>query len=264
MNWTLLRGTLHQRRSSIFWFTVSLALYAWMTLWFWGEMGDALQKMMDSYPAEILAIFGGNEVSFATAGGFLQIEFLGLMWIIIIASAAILFAGRMFSGEIGAGTMEFLLAQPLSRTAIAVTRVIAFAGYALLLSVCTFVPIQVLGPTYGVELGAEAFWSLFGLGTLFILGIGGLAMLLSSMFRDSGKPAAITSGVLLLFWIADMVANVSEAAEFFDPVNLVSYWQPGLIINGESAASESWWVYGILALVTLAGSVLVFSRRDVA
>mgnify|MGYP001027529746 CR=1 FL=1 len=264
MSWTLLRGTLHQRRSSIFWFCISLVLYAWMTLWFWGEMGDALSKMMDSYPAEVLALFGGNEVSFASAGGFLQVEYLGLMWIIIIASAVVMFAGKALSGEIGSGTMELLLAQPLSRVSVAVTRVVAMIGYAVLLSLCTFAPIWILGPQYGIDLPGGSFLTLFGLGTLFALTIGGIAMVLSSIFRDSGKPAAITSGVLLMFWIADMVANVSEAAEFVDPVNIITYWQPGKVINGETMAVEAWWIYGLLAVVTLAGSIFVFSRRDVA
>jgi len=264
VSWTLLRATFHQRRTAIFWYCTSLVLYAWMTLWFWGEMGTALAEMMDSYPAEVLALFGGNDVSFATAGGFLQVEFLGLMWIIIIASALVYFAVKAFAGEIGAGTMELIVAQPTSRATVAVTRAVALVGYVLLLNLATFLPLLVLGPTYGVDIGVDAFLTLFALGTLFSLAIGGIGMLLSSMFRDGGKPAAIASGVLFSFWLADMIANVSEAAEFVDPVNLVTYWQPGAIINGGEAQPEAWWVYGAVAVVTLAASVVVFSRRDVA
>lgn len=264
MSWALLRGTIHQRRSSMFWFCVSLVLYSWMMVWFWEQMGSTYSKMLENYPPELLALFGGTEVNFATLGGFFQIEYLGLMWMIIIASAVVIFAVRAFAGEIGGGTMELLLAQPISRTKVAVTRVVAFIGYAVLLNAATFVPIQFIGPTYGIDLDAGTFWSVFALGLLFTLAVGGFAMLLSSAFRDGGKPAAIASGTLLLFWIADMVANVSEAAEFFDPVNIVTYWQPGVIINGGEASPDAWWIYAAIALVTLAGAVFVFSRRDVA
>lgn len=264
MSWSLLRATVHQRRSSIFWFAISLVLYSWMMVWFWEQMGAQYAKMLENYPPEFLKLFGGTEVSFATLGGFFQIEYLGLMWMVIIASAVVLFAGKAFSGEIASGTMELLLAQPISRARVALTRVVAFIGYALVLSAATFVPIQVFGPTYGVDLSAATFWKIFAFGTLFTLAIGGIAMFLSSMFRDSGKPAAITSAVLLLLWIADLVSNVSEAAEVLDPVNLVTYWQPGKIINGQAVPSDALWIYGVLALVTLGGSVIVFSRRDVA
>lgn len=264
MSWTLLRGTYHQRRTQIFWFCLSLVLYSWMMVWFWQQMGSSYSQMLENYPKELLALFGGNEVSFATLGGFFQVEYLGLMWMIIIAAAVVLFANKAFSGEIGAGTMELLLAQPISRARVALTRVVGFIGYAVALNIATFVPIQLIGPAYDVDLSAGTFWTVFALGLLFTLGIGGFAMLLSSMFRDSGKPGAIAAGTLLVFWIADMVGNVSKVADAFDPVNLVSYWQPGKIINGGAAPAEAWWVYGLLAAVSLAGAVAIFARRDVA
>ena len=99
---------------------------------------------------------------------------------------------------------------------------------------------------------------------IFMLAIGGFALLLSSMFRGGGKPGAITAGVLFVMWIADLLGNVSEAAEVLDPVNLVTYWQPGKIINGDPVADAAWWLYGIIAAVSLVGSVVIFSRRDVA
>ena len=68
----------------------------------------------------------------------------------------------------------------------------------------------------------------------------------------------------MVLWIADITSNASEVAEFFDPVNIVSYWQPGKIINGDAIAAEAWWLYGILAVASLTAAVLVFSRRDVA
>jgi hypothetical protein len=94
--------------------------------------------------------------------------------------------------------------------------------------------------------------------------MGGLGMVFSAMFRDGGKPVAITSGILLVFWLADMIANVSKAAEALDPVNLVTYWQPGVVINGGDIEPAAWWIYAAVALVGLAGSVAVFARRDVA
>lgn len=265
MSWTLLRGTLHQHRTPMFWFSAGLVLYSWMMVWFYplfsqGEYSD----LIDSLPPEMLALFGGTEVDFATMGGFFQTEYLGIMWMLIVASAVIVFAARAFAGEIGAGTMEFTLAQPVSRVRLATTRVVALVGYAVLLSAATFVPIQVVGPSYDVELSAQVFWTLLAFGTVFIVAIGGLALLLSSMFRDGGRVGAIAASVLVVFWVADLVANVSEAAEVIDPINLVSYWQPGKIINGDAVPAGAWWLYGVVAVVTLVASVVIFSRRDVA
>lgn len=265
MSWTLLRGTLHQHRTSIFWFAFGLVSYSWMMTWFYPQLGGTqYADMVESLPPEMLAIFGGTEVSFASLGGYFQTEYLGLMWMIIVASALIIFAGRAFAGEIAEGTMELVLTQPISRVKVAITRVLALIGYALVLAVSSFAPIKIFGPQYDIDLGWGTFWQLFAFGMLFMLAIGGLALLLSSMFRGAGKPGAIAAGVLFVMWVADLVANVSEAAEVLDPVNLVTYWQPGKIINGDPIVGAAWWLYGILAVATLVGSVVIFSRRDVA
>jgi ABC-2 type transport system permease protein len=265
MNWTLLRATLHQRRASMFWFSFGLILYSWMMTWFWPQMGgDQYAQMLESFSPELLQIFGGTDVPFASLGGFFQVEYLGLMWILIVSSALIMFAVKAFAGEISGGTMEFVLAQPVSRVRLAITRVVALVLYVLVLAASSFVPIQVLGRQYDVVLSAETFWLLFAFGTMFMLAVGGIAMLLSATFRDGGKPGAIAAGLLVLMWVADLISNVSDAAGFFDSVNLVSYWQPGKIINDGVVSGEAWWLYGIVAAVSLVGAVAVFSRRDVA
>ena len=105
---------------------------------------------------------------------------------------------------------------------------------------------------------------LMAFGTLFILAVGGFAMLLSAMFRGGGRPGAIAAGVLGTLWIADLLSGASELADALDPVNIVAYWQPGLLINGDPVAPEAWWLYGAIAVITLVASVAVFARRDVA
>lgn len=265
MSWTVLRATLHQRRASIFWFCTSLVLYSWLMTWLWPQLGgEEYQRMIESLPPELLAIFGGTEVPFGSLGGYFQTEYLGLLWIAIVAAAVVLFAARAIAGEVGSGTLELVMAQPVSRLRFVVTRIVALVGYVVLLALSTFAPIQLFGPRYEVELSAGTFWTLCALAALFMLAVGGFAMLLSAIFRDAGKPGAIAAGVLVVMWLADLVSNVSEAAEVLDPINLVAYWQPGKIINGEAVPPAAWWVYAGVAVVSLAAAVVAFSRRDVA
>jgi ABC-2 type transport system permease protein len=264
MSWTLLRGTLHQRRTSMLWYSISLVAYSWLMTWFYPQIGGGqYADLIENMPPEMLALFGGTEIDFATLGGYFQTEYLGLMWILIVASALIIFAGKAFAGEIGAGTMEFVLAQPVSRVRFAITRVVALVVYIVVLAAASFASIAIVGPRYEIDLSAQTFWELSAFGALFMLAVGGFALLMSSLFRDSGRSGAISAGVLGTLWIADLVSNVSEAAEILDPINIVSYWQPGKIINGDAVAPEAWWIYGAIGVVSLVLSVVVFGRRDV-
>jgi len=265
MSWTIFRATLHQRRTAIFWFAAGLVLYAWVMTWFWPQLGgEDYEQLIEQLPPEMLAIFGGTDVPFASLGGYFQVEYLGLMWMIIVGAAVIIFAGRAFAGEVAAGTMEFVFAQPVSRVRFAVSRIAALVCFIIVLVVASFLPIQIFGPHYGIDLPAEIFWTLLALGTLFMLAVGGIATLLSALTRTPGPGGAVCAGLLLVLWVLDMLANVVESARFFEPVNLVTYWQPGRIINGDAIDPAAWWAYSIVAIATLLGAVIAFSRRDLA
>ena len=90
MSWTLLRGTLHQRRASIFWFCIGLVLYSWLMTWFYPKIGGGrYAEMIQSLPPEVLVIFGGTEVPFASGFAFLL---LGerMSWLQVLGALAIL------------------------------------------------------------------------------------------------------------------------------------------------------------------------------
>jgi len=55
MSWTLFRATLHQHRTSIFWFTVGLVFYAWVMTWFYPTIGEEYARMIETFPPELLA-----------------------------------------------------------------------------------------------------------------------------------------------------------------------------------------------------------------
>lgn len=265
MSWTVFRASLWQRRTALLWYVIGLAFYSWIMVWYWPNIGGSeYQKLVESLPPEMLKMFGGTEISFGTMGGFFQVEYLGLMWMIIVLSAVLVYTSRSFAGEIADGTMELTLAQPISRARLAISRIAGLVVVACILSLATFGSVQVFGPAYGVRLSSHALWSLVALGALFMLAGGGLGMLISASVRGGGKAGGIAAGLFALMWASDIVSNVSDLADFFGPVNLVSAWQPGAVIDGANVKPEAWWLYGLTALVSLAASVAVFSRRDAA
>lgn len=264
MSWNLFLGTLRQRGQALFWFAFTLVLYSWMMVWYWPLLGDSYQKLAGTFPPELIKAVAGANVDLTTLGGFFQTEYLGIMWIGIVASAVIICATKSISSEISAGTMELLLSQPISRTRFAMTRIAVLVLYVLVLAAATFAPIAVLGPHYKVEIGAKSLWLLSAAGSLFMLAIGGITFLISSATRDGGKPAAFSGGLLGVMWVLHTISGLAKFADKLEPVNLLKYWQPAQIINDGTSPASLWWVYGGVAVVTLVASVLVFARRDVA
>ncbi len=264
MSLNLLLGTLRQRSQALFWYVFTLVAYGWMMVWYWPLMGDSYSQIIESMPPELIRAFAGANVDLTTVGGFMQTEYLGIMWIGIVGSAVILFAAKAVAGEIGSGTMELLLTQPISRLRFILTRIAALVVWVVSLALATVLPIQILGPGYDIDLPGRTYLLLFLTSSLFMLAIGGIALLISSATRDGAKPAAITGGLLGVMWVLHAISSLADFADSLEPFNLLKYWQPADLIDKGTVSPESWWVLGAVVVVTFGASIVVFMRRDVA
>jgi ABC-2 type transport system permease protein len=265
MSWHLLKATLYQRRTALMWYSVSLISYSVMITWYFPQIVNAgLKDLVAMLPKEMVAFFAGSNASLFTLGGFLATEYLGFVWVLIIAAAGITFATKSYSSEVSAGTMELLLAQPVSRRSLSITRIVALVIYLAVLVVSTVLPIQLTAAAVNVTYDAGHLWLFGGMALLLALAISGMAMLAASASRESGRPAGIVGGILGLMWILQVIAANAAWAKNLEVVNLFRYWDAASIIDKGTVAGSAWLVLGGVALATLVASVFVFGRRDVA
>lgn len=264
MNWALFRATLHQRRTAMLWYAVGLITYSVVIVWYFPMMAKIdYEALIAQMPKEIVAFFAGSVTDLTTFGGFLATEYLGFIWVLIIAAAGITFATKSLSSEVDAGTMELLLSQPVSRAALATTRAVALAFFLAVQLLATTVPIWLTALWMKIEVDVGNLVILTLGGFVLALAISGVAFLLSSLSRESGKPAAIVGGLLGAMWILHFMASNAEWARALEVVNIFKYWQPATLVESGSMPTDAWWTLGGIALVSLAASVFVFSRRDV-
>ncbi|MCL5888003.1 MAG: ABC transporter permease [Actinobacteria bacterium] len=262
MNLNLFLTTLYQRRIGMFWFSFGLVAYSWLMAWTWTFFGDMYEQLLETMPPEMIAVWVPEDLEAGTLGGYFQTEYLGVMWVLIVAVAIIIFAVKSISSEVAEGTMELLLAQPIARLQFIVTRIAAMFVYAAVLTTATFLPIQILGPTYDIEIPGRTMALLYATSFLLVAAIGSFAMMLSAAMRSGGRPGAITGSLLAAMWIMQAIAPFVEVVEDLEPINLLTYWQPGDLINDGVVMASSWWVYGAIMVVSLVVAVVAFLRRD--
>lgn len=265
MTWTLFASTLHQRRKPLLWFVVGLASYSVMMAWYYPIMqSSGYQELIQEMPKEMIEFFAGSGADLTTFGGYIATEYLGFMWVLIIASAAILFATKSMSSEIASGTMELVLAQPVPRRTLVLVRLGAMLVYLVVLVAATILPLYAGGLMQDVGLDVGNLALLSGACLLFSIAIGAVSMAVSAASNDSGKPAGIVGGALATMWLLAFLAGSVTWAEKLNPINLFHYWQPAAIIDKGTTDAGMWWFYGALALVGAVAAVVVFSRRDVS
>jgi ABC-2 type transport system permease protein len=264
MNWTLFRATLHQRRTATLWYAVGLATYSVFIVWYFPLIQKMdIQAYVSQLPKEMVAFFAGSMTQLSTLGCYLATEYLGFIWVLIIAAAGITFATKSFSSEIDAGTMELVMAQPISRRTFATTRALALAVFLAIQLLATTVPIWLTALAIGVEVDVGNLAVLTGGGFAMALALSGLAFLFSSASRESGKPAGILGAILGIMWILHFMAAQASWAKSLEVVNIFKYWRPAELIESGSWPAEAWLVLGGVALVSVVAGVIVFTRRDV-
>lgn len=266
MNATILRASLQLRRVSLFWYSVGLAAYGWMIVAFFPliESNPEYSKAVESvFSEELLAAFGGAGLEFTRLGGFLGIEYLSLIWVFIVGAAVITFIAGALGGAVEDGTMEVTLSQPVSRTSVAITSYAGMAVYAVVINFVTVATIYLPGLLHGVDVPLDAMGLLFVAGMLVTLAIGSFAFAISALSSGKGRTIAITLGVLIAMYLADLLGNLAEEAEWLRSFSLFHYWKPADVIDELKLAGSAWLVFGVATVIFFVAGVYAFQRRDV-
>jgi len=266
MNWTLFKASLQLRRTSLIWYAIGLTAYGWMMVAFFPliETNIDYQAMIEQvFTEEMMAAFGGVGVEFSTLGGFMAIEYLTLIWVFIVGAAVITFVAGALGGAVEDGTMEVTLSQPVSRTTVALTSYLGMATYAVILNFVTVATIYLPGLLHDVDVPLDSMALLFVVGSLVTLAIGGFAFLVSAASSGKGRTIAITLGVMVAMYLADVLGNLTDKAEWLIDFSLFNYSEPNRIIDNLDVPASTWLVFGIAAAVTFAAGMYVFQKRDV-
>ena len=222
-------------------------------------LDDALLSLGEAFPEELLALFGGGDLS--TAEGFYQLETFGMMAPIAVMVVTILIGARSVAGEEDRRTAGLLLANPVSRTAMLLQKALVMVLFGLAVGLFTFLGVAV-GNLIG-GLGMDV-WNIAATSLLVsLLGIvfGSVALLLS----------AATGKVRIAVWVAVGLALISHVANAFLPFSEsaagLERWTPNYYyLSSDPLVNGTDWLHaGLLAglgALLIAAAVPAFNRRD--
>ncbi|MBS1249999.1 MAG: hypothetical protein MAG431_01588 [Chloroflexi bacterium] len=250
-----LKHSLRRYRGQIIGWGIGLALLGLLIVPMFdslSEQQETFEQLLEIYPPEISA-FMGDLSGMTTPEGWLAIEFFSYMPLIIGIFAIQMGSGLVAKAE-EEGTLDLIMAHPVSRTALFMGRLLAFilATLGVLFIAWLGIMIPMSWSTMdlrGIEV-ARPFLSLLAELLLF----GTLALLLS-MLLPSRRLASMTSGLVLVasFFItglAELNENLETAAKFsplnynqtqeaFHELNLS--WLAGLFAISVVFILLTWW-----------------------
>jgi ABC-2 type transport system permease protein len=222
------------------------------------EMSQALAN----YPKGLLEAFNYSDLT--TAAGYLGSAVYGLLVPLLVAVFVIAAGARAVAGDEEAGTLDLLLAHPVSRQRLALQRFCALGiGLVVISALLWLALVALIGPAGfdGVGPGDLAAMSLHL--ALFGLFFGALAYGVGAATGSRAAALAVSAGVGVLGYLANSVFPQVDGLEWVR--NLSPF---GWLLGGRPLVNGIQW--GHLLTLAVATAVLVvagtwaFTRRDVA
>ncbi len=224
------------------------------------DMPD-LEVFLDQYPDVFGQLF--NIEAITTGAGFLNAELFSLLGPALFLIYGIGRGARAVAGEEENGTLEVLLATPVSRArvmaekALALLTGVAVLGVVLFTTMITFGPLVDLG--LGVRYAAAASTSLVLLGAEFGL----LSMAVGAVTGRRGVAigvAGVAAVASYLLYALGALVEQLEPWRFLSPYQHAMGTDP--ILNGMSGGYAVAMIAVTLAMIALATPLL--ERRDIA
>ena len=271
-----LRWMLDRRRSTIVW-SLSIAAVSVITAAFYPSLRDAMSQGTESSAAMSSMLGFGEGIDPSSPVGFLwSFNYSNqLPWLLMALGIAL--GTASIAGDESEGTLEYLLAKPVTRTEVAFARFAGMVTVLVIASILNLVLVFVTAPLF--ELGddvtttapdgttvtspAVGFDDLFvgGFAAMAVgLGSGAVAYFLGAATGRRGLALGVSSGFAVAGYVLYTLANVTGD---FEPITWLSPWRwfmdDAMMVNG--LTWDVLWPF-VLALVALLAGWQLFLRRD--
>ena len=267
MNLSIIRVTLRTRRLATFWFEFGIFALGLLIMGLWplfAENWDDLTQAMGGSE-----VFGGTQVAGATAQqntfySYFSSQYTSTL-MLVLAYFGIWFGAGLITRDFGSGTLDVLLAAPLSRTRFLISRLAALLILTTAVIAASYVSILIGAAIWAaeVELGALELLLVHLQMLVFTLAIAGGGLLLATLILQPGRTYGLAAGVIVVMFVMLLVADIASGLEWLEKVSIFGYWNPVDQLGPGDFIWRDTLVLGATALVTSAISLVIFRRRDI-
>lgn len=261
---TLLRATMLARWRGLLAWTIGLVGIVVLQLSVYPSVADSaagMQALVDAWPESLRSAFGLDE--YGTGPGYLNSELFSFVIPLALIAIALGAAAAATAGEEERGTADLLLAQPIDRGTLLLSRAAALVLSVTLAATVTAVAIGVGSPMVDLELPTADLVAATAMTALLAILFGFFGLLLGAA---TGHRAAVLGGSMGLALAAFLLNVLAPLASWLEPWQDASpfHWALG---NRPLTNGIDWAMAGLLVLtsaVLLVVTVIIYDRRDIA
>ena len=262
----VLTQALWRRRISLLWWSLGLILMVTLVAIAYPTIRDnsELDKTFGTLPPSVQALLGLDPASSLTSpAGYLNSQFYANLLPIILLVFSIGIASWAIAGDEAGGTLELLLANPISRLRLALERAGLVVVMLGLLTLVALVTLGLLAPRVGLTKGLsiEHIVAATIATTLLALVFAALAFAVGAATGNRSLAVSLSSAIAVAGFV---IEGLGAQVKTLGPLRDISPWhwlldsQP--LHNGLTL--QAWLLPLLVSVVLIAIGTAIFVRRD--
>lgn len=260
---TMIRHELRQNRISMTVWTAAIGLLFAVCIFIFPEMKEEMDGVSDMFASmgSFTQAFGMDKVSFGTLTGFYAVEcgnILGLGGAFFAALCAV----SVLAKEEKEHTAEFLLTHPVSRVRIVTEKLIAVKLQVFLLNVVVYILSIASIAVIGEEIPWEEITLLHLAYLILQMEIAAICFGISAFLRHGSM--GIGLGVAAVMYFLNLIANISDSAEFLRYITPFAYAEGADIVANVSLDVELILLGLAYGAAGIAAAYVKYCGKDIA
>ncbi len=264
MNGPLFWRTVAANRVRLVMCALGLAVWGLVLPMMYATFGRDMARLMGSSPMlEQFSRFGGGDL--LSLNGAIALGFIHPFTLLLVGIMAIGFPAIAIAGERQRGTLEVILARPISRHRLYLTLLVAgllFVGVLLAVELGANA-LSAMAMGVGAELAMDRMPVLWLSGWLLFSAYLAIAFAASVSFDRLPPALGVPLVFLLLNYLADVIGSLWPDASWLRDWSMFSLVKAQPVLSGSTSMSDLAILAGV-AVAAIGYAWVVFPRRDLA
>jgi ABC-2 type transport system permease protein len=249
------------RKTTIIWLCAIIAIAALYLSLFSGIAKDAagFKSLLGGYPPAVRAMLGVSLDTITSLLGFYSMTFAFV--VLCGAIEAMNFGISIISKETRERTADFLLAKPVSRTAIVNAKLLAALTMLLATDVLYYAVASIMASAIATGYSNKLFF-MVNITLLFVqLIFFALGVIVSVIFNKLKSVLPVSLGVVFgLYIIGALIATgPNDASRFISPFR---YFDSAYIVKNASYEAPYVIAGAVIVIVAIAASYFIYNKKD--
>jgi ABC-2 type transport system permease protein len=258
--------SLHDIRRSFVWWSVGLIGFVALIVSVYPTIREnpSLNQLAEDYPEALQAFIAfGGVVDYSSAAGYLGIELFSIMVPLLLLVAAIGTGAGTIAAEEERGTLELLLANPISRTKVVLEKTLALVLEVTALGLVLWVALWVGAQAADMDISAGHLAAATLSAVLLALAYGAIAVLLGAATGKRALAIGVTAAAAVAAYLVNGLAPLVDALEVPQKLSPFYHYAAGDPLRHGISVGHLAVLFAIAVVATALAPVL-FGRRDLA